>query len=234
MIPKLLVSSNQTTAQQYIDVYINKFAISSFDTLTLGENGNAIKIEQIRDLKQTLSLKPLNGTKKATIIYAAQNLTSEAQNALLKTLEEPPEDTVIFLCTPNENLLLPTIMSRCEIVRLQNQNANLPPRGSPRVEAGKIQNYTFQQILIFDMGEKFALAEKLTTKIDKDEKLEDVRKRVEKWIMKIIAELHHTLSTNMAPQSAINLKIFLAAQKQIRQNLNLRLVLENCLMNLIK
>jgi DNA polymerase-3 subunit delta' len=228
MIPKLLVSNNREEIHKYIDTYIEKFTISPFDIISLGENGGPIKIEQIRDLKQKLGLKPAVGTKKATIIYAAKNLTAEAQNALLKTLEEPPEDTVIILCTPNENLLLPTIVSRCEIQRL---NPNIEIRNSKQ-----ISNFKFQisNLTKMDIGERFKLAEDLTKKLDKDEALEDIRKRVEKWLAEVIAELHHNLLTGTTrEQNAKNLKTFLAAQKQLRQNLNIRLILENCLINLL-
>ncbi len=113
MIPKLLVSSEKADTQRCIDLQIQKHSISPFDIIYLGENCGSIKIEQIRELRQKLNLKPFQGTNKATIIYNAQNLTPEAQNSLLKTLEEPPFDTVIILVAPNENLLLATIVSRC-------------------------------------------------------------------------------------------------------------------------
>ena len=57
--------------------------------------------------------KPLNNSRKIYIINNSENMTREAQNALLKTLEEPPEYIVIILITTNANLLLNTIRSRC-------------------------------------------------------------------------------------------------------------------------
>ena len=72
-----------------------------------------IKIEQIREMQRKVSEKPIISDKKVYIIDDADTMTTEAQNCLLKTLEEPPEYiTIILICT-NENNLLTTIKSRC-------------------------------------------------------------------------------------------------------------------------
>lgn len=75
-----------------------------------------IGIEQIRQLKKALIIRPTNNQPLVAIISQAEKLTEEAQNALLKTLEEPPENVFIVLCTPDEDLLLPTVVSRCQVI----------------------------------------------------------------------------------------------------------------------
>lgn len=87
----------------------------------------SIGIEDIRRLEKEIKLKPYSHTHKVIILNEAHLLTLEAQNALLKTLEEPPDYLLIFLLTPDEDLLLSTIRSRCQIVRLQNKNPTLTP-----------------------------------------------------------------------------------------------------------
>ena len=72
-----------------------------------------IKIAQIRKLQDRLSLRALEARRKFAIICEAQQLNPQAQNALLKTLEEPPQDTTIVLVSSAPNALLPTIRSRC-------------------------------------------------------------------------------------------------------------------------
>lgn len=76
-------------------------------------DGNNIKIEQIRELIKKVYEKPIVSNKKVYIINDSNLMTKEAQNSLLKTLEEPPEYVTIILITSNENLFLPTIKSRC-------------------------------------------------------------------------------------------------------------------------
>ncbi len=76
-------------------------------------NDGKVKIEQIREMQRKIAEKPIISTKKVYIVDDADTMTQEAQNCLLKTLEEPPEYiTIILICT-NEDNLLSTIKSRC-------------------------------------------------------------------------------------------------------------------------
>ncbi len=81
-----------------------------------------IKINQIRELKQAFSLKPYQEKYKVALIKNAHLLTQEAQNALLKTLEEPPPKCFLFLTTNNKEALLSTILSRCQIIELREKS----------------------------------------------------------------------------------------------------------------
>jgi DNA polymerase-3 subunit delta' len=78
-----------------------------------GEDGPGV-----RELISELALLPAEGRARIGIIEAAQRMNESAQNALLTTLEEPPDATVIVLCTEDEDRLLPTIRSRCARIRL--------------------------------------------------------------------------------------------------------------------
>lgn len=85
------------------------------DFFYIEPDGNSIKIEQIREVQRKVAEKPVISNKKIFIINDAEKMTVEAQNCLLKTLEEPPEYITIILITSNENNLLTTIKSRCTI-----------------------------------------------------------------------------------------------------------------------
>ncbi len=76
-------------------------------------DGNNIKIEQIREIVKNVYEKPIVSDKKVYIIDNSDLMTKEAQNSLLKTLEEPPEYVTIILVASNESMFLPTIKSRC-------------------------------------------------------------------------------------------------------------------------
>ena len=86
------------------------------DCIRVKPEGNSIKIAQIRNLQSDIVIKP-HKKYKIYIINKAEKMTVDAQNALLKTLEEPPEYAIIILVTNNKEGLLPTIRSRCEIVK---------------------------------------------------------------------------------------------------------------------
>lgn len=83
------------------------------DFIILEPDGNSIKIDQIRELTKNVYEKPVVSARKVYIINDSNYMTKEAQNSLLKTLEEPPEYVTIILIASNENLFLPTIKSRC-------------------------------------------------------------------------------------------------------------------------
>jgi DNA polymerase III subunit delta' len=72
-----------------------------------------IKVEQVRALGERLAFRPLEGQYKVALLVDADAMNPQAQNALLKTLEEPPKGTVLVLTTAMPDRLLPTIRSRC-------------------------------------------------------------------------------------------------------------------------
>lgn len=83
-------------------------------------DGSSIKIEQIRQMQKKIWEPPIISNKKIYIINNADLMTQEAQNCLLKTLEEPPEFVIIILIGAKENNFLSTIKSRCTIIKFQN------------------------------------------------------------------------------------------------------------------
>jgi DNA polymerase-3 subunit delta' len=81
--------------------------------------GGTLKVEQVREVTKFLSLKPYQSEYKIVIFLRFQEANANAQNALLKTLEEAPSYAVLLLTADNAEQLLPTIVSRCEILRLR-------------------------------------------------------------------------------------------------------------------
>ncbi|WP_326909321.1 DNA polymerase III subunit delta' [Sedimentibacter sp. MB31-C6] len=86
---------------------------------------NSIKREDIDELIESINKKPYESNKKVYIINNAHEMTIQAANTFLKTLEEPPGDSIIILLTNNINLLLPTIISRCQIIKFKNVNTGI-------------------------------------------------------------------------------------------------------------
>ncbi|MGF0033715.1 DNA polymerase III subunit delta' [Bariatricus sp. SGI.154] len=84
------------------------------------EKPNSIGVDDIREqVNNTIMIKPYQGPYKIYIIDHADLMTPQAQNALLKTIEEPPAYAVIMLLTENAQVLLPTINSRCVMLKLR-------------------------------------------------------------------------------------------------------------------
>jgi DNA polymerase-3 subunit delta' len=84
------------------------------DLFLLKPAGASIKIEQVRGMLRRVTYRSYQGGRKVFIISPADTMTAEAANCLLKTLEEPPGDTVFILLTSQPQALLPTVLSRCQ------------------------------------------------------------------------------------------------------------------------
>lgn len=116
---------------------------TSMDVIEIDAASNR-RIEDIRDLRENVKFKPIMGKKKVYIVDEVHMLTKESFNALLKTLEEPPEHILFILATTEINKIPETILSRCQIFTFRKVNIH------------KLQNYL----------EEIAKKEKI--KIDKD------------------------------------------------------------------
>lgn len=87
---------------------------------------NSIGVEEIREqVVNDIQIKPYNSKYKIYIISEAEKLTVQAQNALLKTIEEPPAYGIVMLLTDNASILLPTILSRCVVLSMKPAADNL-------------------------------------------------------------------------------------------------------------
>jgi DNA polymerase III subunit delta' len=84
-----------------------------------GEDGQVLKVDQIRELQHALSLTPYEALYKIALLLRFEEANPNAANALLKTLEEPPPQVILILTASDAESLLPTILSRCEVIRLR-------------------------------------------------------------------------------------------------------------------
>ncbi len=87
-----------------------------FNIAPEGASGS-IKIDKIRDIIYQASLKPYESRKRIFVVNDAERMTAEAQNALLKVLEEPPANHILILTSSNISGMLPTVISRCRIIK---------------------------------------------------------------------------------------------------------------------
>ena len=95
------------------------------DVLLVGPgDSGAIKIDQVRDIVDRVAYRPFEGRRRVVIIDEADALAYPAQNALLKTLEEPPPSSVLILVTSRPDMLLPTVLSRCPQLRFRLLSAD--------------------------------------------------------------------------------------------------------------
>ncbi|MDO5568694.1 MAG: hypothetical protein Q4G04_01080 [bacterium] len=87
-------------------------------------DGMWIKKEQLIELQSNFSKESVSGNKQVYIIHECDKMNKHSANSLLKFLEEPSTDVVAFLVTNNLNSILPTIVSRCQIIRVKDEEVN--------------------------------------------------------------------------------------------------------------
>lgn len=92
------------------------------DLVTVNPGARWIKVDDVREVLAEAGLRPYEARTKCIIVEPAESLNTESANALLKTLEEPPNDTVIILVSHRPKLLLPTIVSRCQRIRFNAED----------------------------------------------------------------------------------------------------------------
>lgn len=118
------------------------------DIIYIGhEKPNTIGVEDIRgQINNDIGIKPYSSPRKIYIMNEGEKMTVQAQNALLKTLEEPPEYAVILILTTNVEALLPTILSRCVVL-------NMKP-----VPDAKVKKYLMEELSVPDYKANICVA----------------------------------------------------------------------------
>lgn len=117
----------------------------------LHEKPGTISVDDIRtQINNDVAIKPYSSPYKVYVVNEAEKMTPQAQNALLKTLEEPPEYAVILLLTANVNSLLPTILSRCVVLNMKPVSDQLVKKYL--MEQLKVPDYKAEVCVAFARG----------------------------------------------------------------------------------
>lgn len=217
----LIISADDAKIETYLKKIYSEENISPFDiqTITSGEGESkksSIGIAEIRAMQKTVFLMPSQGKKKAVIINHADTLTVEAQNALLKLLEEPPEHTIIVLTAKDKEALLPTTRSRCTIIELDRSIAT---QKAP-------ERLSIEDILQASLGQRLKIAQ--------DAAKQDPLGFVETFIVTIGNDLVNTVNHNEKATAYLSMIDKLqTAQKTLKTTqANPRLLLENVLLSI--
>ncbi len=151
-----------------------------------------ISIEQVRDLLQTINLKPTEAEYKVGVLVAADRLKTEAANAFLKTLEEPPPKSILILLTTEPQRILETISSRCLRLNFSGQNVRWGETETDflsgfseiaaRENRGLLGRYRLLGALMKKLAEQKEAVEKELTARSPLERYDDLDARLrEKW-----------------------------------------------------
>jgi len=223
----LIVGDKEEGKKEALKICRN-FKIDDFDISTCPGEENSIGISEVRNLQKKLFLKPFQGETKALILENAEKLTLEAQNALLKILEEPPANTLILLTTQNKDLMLPTILSRCKTILLKKDTFAFS-----KEEKEECLN-KLESLLSEGVGDKLKLAQDLAK--NKEEAILFLKKMI-LVVRELLVDRYHDLNhDNKKGLESKYLDILTSLQKTHKilsvTNANPRLTLENLFLNL--
>lgn len=197
MLAKLLISPNLEIRTGEIDKILSELELSTNhpDLLYLASDSK-LGVEQAKKIREHLSFKPFQAKGRGVVLEDASSLTVEAQNALLKTLEELQQKNLFIMGAPNEYNFLPTILSRCEVIRLQN---------NPTSEVGFKKD--IETLISSNISERFEYVEKLKDK--------------EEFLQALAQYFHQKLPAYQGFTAEL-----LEAEKWAASNVNTRAILE--------
>ncbi len=214
MIARLLISPDITKIKKAIgetlSLHFEGVKLNHPDVLHF-RVGEKLGISEARKIKSHFALKPFSAKGRVLVIEDAGSLTIEAQNALLKTLEEPPKEAILILGVASDTYLLPTILSRCQIIRLDATD----PTG---ITNNTYESYVkdVEKMLDSTAEERFAYVEKLK---DKESFLHN--------LTQVFREMLYAPGPRLAKLEVNNfLKELLQAEEWAKQNVNIRAILE--------
>ncbi len=206
-----LITGPIRQTKDYAFDFLKKEKIDKID-ITVVESEKAVGIAQVKEFRKKIYLKPYKSDKKAVILKADTGLTTEAQNALLKVLEEPPGNTVIAILIESLENVLPTIISRCKIISLEK-------------EKGEKDLKEFENILTSlknrGVGERLKLAQDYSK--DRETALE--------FLKNLIFASENLLKNDSGLSPTV--KLLQETYKEIKNtNTNLRLVMEHLFLSI--
>lgn len=223
----LIVSKNKKSSEDYALRICKDFKINNFDITLIEKNpsgeskSNLIGISDVRNFQSKIFLKPIKSKNKAIILKNSQDITTEAQNALLKILEEPPPNTIVILTASNKETLLPTILSRCKIIKLK-KTFDLSEKEFVRHQT------ILASLTTLSINEKLKLAQ------DYGKNKEEASIFLEKIIITARQQLINIINESPDNQTLSSRNILISLQKTYTiiktTNANPRMILENLLL----
>ena len=201
MIAKIIISANIEDKKKEIQLslasHIGSGNVNNHPDLLYFSSETKLGIAEARKIKEHFSLKPYSAKGRAVVLENGSDLTIEAQNALLKTLEELPENALFIIGANSDSHFLPTVLSRCQIERLQF------------TVDSKQENHKedITKLLEVSMEQRFEYIEKLKDR--------------EEFFYSLLNYFHQKL-----PANSEFVKELLQAEEWQKQNVNLRAILE--------
>lgn len=213
---KLIVGGNkeerEKIAQRMAEKIIGKLLCSPHPDFIVVNGKGSIGINQIREVERQLFLKPYSAPAKVVLFLEAERLTLPAQNALLKIIESPPDHSFIIFTTPHPSFLLPTVISRCEIIRIK-----------PETKINMIKEEKINQIIKMRVGERLKIATLYSS----------TKTQATEFLYQLLLECRQQMIREPSIKKARFINLILKTLIIIQKNVNPILATGNLLINLV-
>ncbi|QQG43258.1 MAG: hypothetical protein HYW45_03585 [Candidatus Daviesbacteria bacterium] len=216
MVAKILLAGDPQARIGEIDNILASLNINrNHPDLLFIPADSKLGINEAKKIKEHFAFKPVQAKGKVAVLEDAATLTQVAQNTLLKTLEELPESGLVILGANSESYFLPTILSRCEIIRKYPIKDKVPTESTYGVDYKK----DIEKLLKSSLEEQFKYIEKLEERGE--------------FLDGLIFYFRDQLTTNPEPATQF-LKTLFEAKKWFKQNVNQRAILEYLMLKMPK
>lgn len=209
MIAKVFISENLEVRKNKLSEEFESLGLKlNHPDLLYISNKDKLGVEKTKVIKDFLNLKPYSANKKGVVLETGDDLTIQAQNSLLKILEELPENVFFLMGASSDESLLPTIKSRCELIFLETSDKSQESNGEFLSEIEKLEQMSLEQ--------RFILIEKI------EEKAKFLEELIYFYRQKLLKDSSYLkFSTKL-----------LQAQSFHKHNVNIRSILEYLMLNL--
>lgn len=162
MVAKLIISPSLDERIAFIEKELAEYKTSlAHHDIFLINDDEKVGVEQTKKIREHLTTKAYSAPIRGVVVVSAHKMSTDAQNSLLKTLEEPAEQTLILMGSKSEEDILPTVKSRCQIAYINNNTQASYEEIREKVES----------VLQKNLEERYKYVEKLD---DKDQFLQDL------------------------------------------------------------
>lgn len=225
----VIVARDREKRITYANEYCRKLEIDAFDITLIERDAEAkssIGIEEVKNMQKKIFLRPLKSKTKAILIEESHLLTTEAQNSLLKVLEEPPSNTIIMLLSESKENLLPTIISRCKVITLEEEKKELSEKEREEYAA------FIERLPTMTIGERLKKAELLAK--DKEKGIEWIEKLILVLREKLLQTTLHNLNSSLTSHLSTLTSHFSKLHTLLRTtNINPRMAIEDTFLALM-
>ena len=211
-----IAGGNEEIRADKVQKFLADWRIAPADQIFITDEEEHIGIGAVREFQKRLMLTPFQSDRTVGIIMHAERLTTEAQNALLKLLEEPPPSAFIILTAQSADAVLPTIISRCTVIPLTEKTSDVTQE----------ETKTITDLFRFTTGEKLSFVDTVA----------DNRIKAKNWTQSAIKTGNQLLLKSAAGRERLAyarlLRLLMRAARQLDVNVNPRLVLDCTLLDL--